>query len=241
MFRLEVDERVLHLTLDRPDKRNALLPSELKRLREELLEYADDPTLCAVVVRAQGPFFCAGYDLAAIPPLPADDGRMVGELDDLVSCLAHFPAPTLALVQGGAFGAGFELALACDLRLTMDTARWCMPPAKLGLLYSLDGMCRLQRAVGEQRARYLLMTAEVITGQTAAAWGLVLESLRSDCELARRGAEIVDTLRLVHASSSRSAKIILQSVEQQIEPDLLRRSEALRAELFASAELPPKR
>ena len=166
---------------------------------------------------------------------------MVGELDDLVSCLANFPAPTLALVQGGAFGAGFELALACDLRLSTHTARWCMPPAKLGLLYSLDGMCRLQRAVGEQRARYLLMTAEVITGQTAATWGLVLESLDSDERLIQRGEEIVETLRRVHASSARGAKILLQSAGSQIEPGLLRRSEALRAELFASAALPPKR
>ena len=241
MFRLEVDDRVLHLTLDRPDKRNAILPSELKRLRDELLEYAEDQALCAVVVRGQGPFFCAGYDLNAIPPQPADDGRMVGELDDLVSCLANFPAPTLALVQGGAFGAGFELALACDLRLSTHTARWCMPPAKLGLLYSLGGMCRLQRAVGEQRARYLLMTAEVITGQTAATWGLVLESLDSDDRLAQRGDEIVETLRQVNALSARSAKILLQSAEPQLEPVLVGRSEALRAELFASAELPPKR
>ena len=241
MFRLEVDDRVLHLILDRPAKRNALLPRELDRLRNELTHFTEDSSLCAMMVQGEGSFFCAGYDLHTIPPQPAQDGRMVGELDDLIACLANVPLPTIALVQGGAFGAGFELALACDLRLTTRSARWCMPPAKLGLLYSLDGMCRLQRAIGEQRARYLLMTAEVITGQQAATWGLVLDALDSDEELAQRGQEVVASLRQVHAASARGAKILLQSAEARLEPRLLARSETLRAKLFASADLPPKR
>ena len=240
MFSFEVDDRILHVVLGRPEKRNALIPSLLPAAQAELVERAGDPHLCGLVLRSQGPVFCAGYDISSIPSEPAADGRMVGELDDFVAALAGLDLPTVAWVQGGAYGAGFELALACDLRLTTDRARWCMPPAKLGLLYSLDGMCRLQRAVGEQRARYLLTTAAVISGSDAAAWGLVLEALDDDQSLERRGAELLGELRSVNAASARGAKALLESASPQLDPNLVAQAERLRAELFAAAELPPK-
>jgi enoyl-CoA hydratase/carnithine racemase len=240
MFSFEVDDRILHVVLGRPEKRNALIPSLLPAAQAELVERAGDPNLCGLVLRSQGPFFCAGYDISSIPSEPAADGRMVGELDDFVAALAGLDLPTVAWVQGGAYGAGFELALACDLRLTTDRARWCMPPAKLGLLYSLDGMCRLQRAVGEQRARYLLTTAAVISGADAATWGLALEALDDDQSLERRGAELLGELRGVNAASARGAKALLESVSPQLDPNLVAQAETLRAELFAVAQRPPK-
>jgi enoyl-CoA hydratase len=241
MFRFEEQDRVLHLIIDRPDKRNALIPAALPAAQAELVRRSEDPDLCALVVRGEGGFFCAGYDRDAIPAKPGSDGRMVGELDDFVAALASVPLPTIAQVEGGAFGAGFEIALACDLRLTTASARWCMPPAKLGLLYSLDGMCRLQRAVGEQRARYLLTTAAVIDGAKASQWGLVLQAASDNPALEQDCGALLDQLRSVNAASSRGAKALLQSAEPQLDPDLVRCAEALRAELFAVAELPPKR
>jgi enoyl-CoA hydratase/carnithine racemase len=115
-----------------------------------------------------------------------------------------------------------------------------MPPAKLGLLYSLDGMCRLQRAVGEQRARYLLTTAAVISGLDAATWGLVLEALDDEQSLERRGAELLGELRCVNAASARGAKALLESASPQLDPNLVAQAERLRAELFAAAQRLPK-
>ena len=241
MIRFAVVDRVLVVTLERPLKRNALIPDALITGRHELLRQAVREDLVAVVLRGAGSFFCAGYDLESIPSVPGGDGRMVGPLDDFVAVLAGLDVPTVAVVQGGAYGAGFELALACDLRLTTETARWCMPPARLGLLYSLEGMCRLQRAIGEQRARYLLMTAAVIHGEQAARWGLAFEALHDADALEVRCDALLDQLRSVHRASLQGTKRLLRSVEPALEPALLAESEALRAELFAAAELPPKR
>jgi enoyl-CoA hydratase/carnithine racemase len=233
MFRFHIDDRVLHLVIDRPNKRNALDPRQLAAAQAELVERAAEPTLCALQISGAGSFFCAGYDLASIPTEPGGDGRMVGELDDFVAALASVSLPSIAVVQGGAFGAGFELALACDMRLTTKSARWCMPPAKLGLLYSLDGMCRLQRAVGEQRARYLLTTAGVISGEQAAEWGLVLSAAADNQALADNSATLLEQLRSINPASARGAKALLHSAERSLPAALIAQAEALRAELFA--------
>ena len=236
MFRFHVDDRVLHLAIDRPNKRNALDPSQLAAAQAQLIERAADPTLCALQISGAGSFFCAGYDLDSIPTEPAEDGRMVGELDDFIAALASVSLPSIAVVQGGAYGAGFELALACDMRLTTNSARWCMPPAKLGLLYSLDGMCRLQRAIGEQRARYLLTTAAVINGEQAAEWGLVLSAAADNQALADNSATLLEQLRSINPASARGAKALLHSSERSLPAALIAQAEALRAALFADKE-----
>jgi enoyl-CoA hydratase/carnithine racemase len=233
MFRFHIDDRVLHLVIDRPNKRNALDPSQLAAAQAQLIERAADPTLCALQVSGAGSFFCAGYDLDSIPTEPAEDGRMVGELDDFIAALASVSLPSIAVVQGGAYGAGFELALACDMRLTTKPARWCMPPAKLGLLYSLDGMCRLQRAIGEQRARYLLTTAAVINGEQAAEWGLVLSAAADNQALADNSATLLEQLRSINPASARGAKALLHSAERTVPASLIAEAELLRSQLFA--------
>ena len=102
-------------------------------------------------------------------------------------------------------------------------------------------MYRLQRAIGEQRARYLLMTAAVIHGEQAERWGLALEALPEVNALQARCDALLDQLRSVHRASLQGTKRLLRSVEPALDPALLAESEALRAELFAAAELPPKR
>ena len=93
MFSFEVDDRILHVVLGRPTKRNALIPSLLPAAQAELVERAGDPNLCGLVLRSQGPFFCAGYDMSLIPSEPAQDGRMVGELDDFVAQIIELVVP----------------------------------------------------------------------------------------------------------------------------------------------------
>ena len=133
---------------------------------------------------------------------------------------------------------GFELALACDLRLTTATARWCMPPAKFGILYSLSGMRRLELAVGTQRARYLIYTGAVLDGSRAVTWGLALEAMEDGGALQRRVFELLGELRSVRVESTRAAKQLLSAAETPVSSPLLRRSEKLRARLFAAADLP---
>jgi enoyl-CoA hydratase/carnithine racemase len=115
-----------------------------------------------------------------------------------------------------------------------------MPPAKLGLLYSLAGMRRLERAVGEQRARYLLTTAAVIDGARAAQWGLVLEALADAKGLEAAVLGVLHQWRGVNAQSACAAKALLVSAQSELPASLVARAETVRAELFARADLPPK-
>jgi enoyl-CoA hydratase/carnithine racemase len=234
MVRAVVDDRVLWVTLDRPEKRNALTPEGLDALRRTLEQYAADDDVCALVLRGAGGAFCAGYDVAKIPRSPGVGGRMVPELDAAVAALAAFPAPTIAWIDGPAYGAGVELALACDLRLMRDDARLCMPPAKLGLMYSLEGMARLQAAIGEQRARLMLFAGRVVGAAQAARWGFVL-GVYSDAELETEVDVLLADLRAARCASLRSAKITLVAHAAEPDVDLVERTERLRAELFASA------
>jgi enoyl-CoA hydratase len=234
MVRAVLDDRVLWVTLDRPQKRNALTPEGLDALRETLEQHAGDDDVCALVLRGAGDAFCAGYDLAKIPRSPGAGGRMVPELDAAVAALAAFPTPTIAWIDGPAYGAGVELALACDLRLMRDDARLCMPPAKLGLMYSLEGMARLQAAIGEQRARLMLFAGRVVGAAQAVSWGFALGAY-GEAKLEAEVEALLIDLRAGRCASLRSAKTVLVAHTEEPDRDLVERTEQRRAELFASA------
>jgi enoyl-CoA hydratase/carnithine racemase len=229
-----LDDRVLFVTLNRPAKRNALTPEGLAELRQVLLDHAADESICGLVLRGAGGAFCAGYDLAQIPRRPGRGGRMVPELDEAVAALADFPAPTIAWIEGPAYGAGVELALACDLRLIREDGRFCMPPARLGLMYSLEGMARLQAALGEQRARLMLFAGRVVSAAEAAGWGLVVGAY-SEAELEAAVFALLADLRAARCASLRATKRTLVANAAEPSGALVARTEVLRAELFASA------
>ena len=233
MIQMERDGDVLYLRLHRPEKKNAVDPSAMVELRRLLVENAGDESVRLLVLRGSGDSFCAGYDIAQIPDEPAPDGRMVGALDDAVAALSDFPAPTLALIDGPAYGAGLELALACDLRMCSHRSRFCMPPAKLGLLYSLEGMQRLEQAVGQQQARHMIYTAQVLSGAEARACGLVLGCVE---DLQEWFEPFLNRIQTLSIGSLRGAKKALVLGKSSPDVKMIGRVEALRAGLFGSRE-----
>ncbi|NOJ92662.1 enoyl-CoA hydratase/isomerase family protein [Corallococcus coralloides] len=172
---LEVEDReggVRVLTVSNPSRRNALDDALLARLDAALEPAAH---VRALLVRGQGGHFCAGYDLTHLGP-PGADGRLPD--DPLVACLLKLerhPAPSVALVQGGAVGAGFDLAASCDFRVGAPGAFFLMPPARLGIVYSPEGLARAVRLVGLSRAKQLFLTARRLPAAEALAWGLLDE------------------------------------------------------------------
>ncbi|XXF76443.1 enoyl-CoA hydratase-related protein [Myxococcaceae bacterium GXIMD 01537] len=173
---LHVEDRsdgVRVLTLEHPARRNALNDS-LLALLDDALDVP--PHVRALLVRGAGGTFCSGYDLTHLgPPV---DGRLPD--DSLVACLLKLerhPVPSVALVQGAAFGAGFDLAAACDFRVGTPEAVLSMPPARLGIVYSAEGLARASRLVGLARAKSLFLTARRLDGATALDWGLLDECL----------------------------------------------------------------
>ncbi|QSQ13695.1 enoyl-CoA hydratase/isomerase family protein [Myxococcus landrumensis] len=178
---LDVEDReggVRVLTLSNPARRNALNDALLARLDAALEPAAHVRVL---LVRGAGGTFCAGYDLTHLGP-PGADGRLPD--DALVECLLKLerhPVPSVALVQGAAVGAGFDLAASCDFRVGAPDALFLMPPAKLGIVYSPEGLARATRLVGLSRAKQLFLTARKLDAREALSWGL-LDMCEDDAE-----------------------------------------------------------
>jgi enoyl-CoA hydratase len=162
------------LTLDRPDKRNALNPETLEALAAAL-----DPLQAsgvrALLVRGKGAAFCSGYDLDALPAAAAEGPLPDDRLGEVMDLLERHPAPSVAVIRGPAFGAGCELSAACDFRLADETAVLCMPPSRLGVVYAPSGLNRVVSLVGRSRAKLLFLTGRKVEAGQALDWGLLDE------------------------------------------------------------------
>lgn len=166
------------LVLSRPEKRNALDPAHLGLLGEALAAAAADVRVRVVVLTAQGKAFSAGYDLTKAFDPDAPDALVVKTMAAVRAC----PVPTIAQVEGAAFGAGLELAISCDFRVAGDDATFCLPPAKLGIAYAPEGLARLVALVGTRQARLLAFTARVVASREALEMGLIDERVAPDTE-----------------------------------------------------------
>ena len=165
------------ITLSRPDRLNALSSEVATALREAVEEVGRDAAIGAIVVAGEGKAFCAGADIAELDALagPHAFARFIRGLSEPLEALAACPRPSVAAVHGVAFGGGLELALACDLRVAEDTARFGVPEIRLGLLPGLSGTARLSRLLPKAIAKQLLLTGEPLSAVDAHRLGMVNE------------------------------------------------------------------
>jgi 2-(1,2-epoxy-1,2-dihydrophenyl)acetyl-CoA isomerase len=175
-----VADGVAVLTLNRPDRLNAMSAAMLDAMLEALPRLADDSTVGAVVLTGAGRGFCAGGDVKAMA-----EGREFGgdTMEERASALRaqmevsrwlhEMPKPTLAMVRGAAAGAGLSLAMACDMRIAGDSARFAPAFARVGYSGDFGGSWFLTQLVGTAKARELYYTAEILSAEAALALGLV--------------------------------------------------------------------
>ncbi|MCK6522501.1 enoyl-CoA hydratase/isomerase family protein [Myxococcota bacterium] len=190
MLQTQVDERTTTLLLDRPERAHAYDQALLRAL-DAALDEVRTPTL---VLGSTGEgAFCAGADLKDLPL--GDPLRALDLLSQRVfERLARAPFITIAAVQGPAVGGGFELALACDLRVVGPRARMWLPETGLGLVPAAGGCTRLPRLVGLSRAKEVILGGRVVDANAALSWGLaarqheqpLTEALAWAHELSRR-------------------------------------------------------
>jgi len=174
LVRLDVAGGIAELTLDNPPL-NLVTLELTRRLHETLGRLAADPTVRVLIVTGAGTrAFCAGSDIVEFPSV-ADDvvGRKLALENAAWSRLDDFPRPTIAALNGLAFGGGLELAVCCDLLIAGADVRLALPEIKLGVFPGTGGTVRVPRRVGEGRAKELAFLGEPIDAQTALAWGLV--------------------------------------------------------------------
>jgi 2-(1,2-epoxy-1,2-dihydrophenyl)acetyl-CoA isomerase len=188
VLRQSVEDGVLTLTMNRPERRNALTPDMLTGLHESLMRAASDNAVGAIVLTGAAPAFCAGGDVKAMAErrerAETYDERVQGlrRRMEVARLLHEMAKPTIASIRGACAGAGFSLALACDLRIASDTARITTAFAKVGLSGDFGGTYFLTQLVGPARARELYLTSPILSGHEAAAIGLV-NRVVADAEL----------------------------------------------------------
>ncbi len=181
-----LEDGVLTLTMNRPDRLNALNTEMLQRLFDALGRAAADPAIGVVVLTGAGRGFCAGGDVKAMAERGASKAGFDERVQDLrrrmeVSRLLHeIPKPTIAMLRGPVAGAGLSLALACDLRIAGETLRLTTAFAKVALSGDFGGSWFLTRLVGPAKARELYLTAPVLGAAEALALGLVNRVVAED-------------------------------------------------------------
>jgi enoyl-CoA hydratase/carnithine racemase len=166
---------VAEITLNRPDKGNALTRQMLGQLDSVATDIAADRDIRAVVIRARGRFFCTGGDIEAWSAL----SRPEMERDWILYGIAVFeriatlPQPVIAAMSGHTLGGGLELALSADLRIAVKAAKFGSPEVTLGMISGWMGIQRLVETVGMSRARHLTLLGSPITATVAFEWGLI--------------------------------------------------------------------
>src|SRR5882724_8353922 len=171
---LEKRDRVAIVTINRPDKRNALnikAREEGAALLEEL--HSDDSVGVVIFTGAGDKAFIAGADIAEFAGRTSITQREVMMGRSLFTAIDTFPKPVIAMINGYCLGGGCELALACDTRIASETASFGLPEINLGIIPGGGGTQRLTRLVGEGKAMELILTGAIIDAQTAFALGLV--------------------------------------------------------------------
>jgi enoyl-CoA hydratase len=163
------------LTINRPDKLNALNRAVLAALRAELESLAADANIRAIVLTGAGPkAFVAGADIGEMADLSPEQARAFArEGQALGRVMSETGKPVIAAVRGFALGGGCELAMLCHLRVAAPDAQFGQPEVQLGLIPGFGGTQRLARLVGEARALELVLTGSRIDADTALSWGLV--------------------------------------------------------------------
>jgi enoyl-CoA hydratase/carnithine racemase len=168
-----VTDGLATITMNRPERRNALSEAHMKELIAALRSSADDGETRAIVIAAAGAVFSAGHDFADMVERDLDGmRRLLGVCAELMRTVQRVPVPVVASVQGVATAAGCQLVASCDLAVASENASFATPGGRGGW-FCTTPMVAVARAVGRKRALELLFTGEPIDAQTALAWGLV--------------------------------------------------------------------
>jgi enoyl-CoA hydratase/carnithine racemase len=239
--KLRLDEPAPHvarLTIDNPDKRNALDHEILDAIAETV---SGDLGARCLLITAAGPVFSAGYDIGGLPRdefAHQAEALVAHPFHDAIEALEAYPYPSVAALNGHAIGGGLELALSCDLRVASEDAKVGMPPAKLGLVYSHTGLRKFIDVIGAARTRQLFFTASNIPAPEAERWGLVNEVVPAD-ELAEHGVALAAKIASRAPLSQRGNKRVigeLLAAEGALDPDVERELVELREACFRSED-----
>ncbi|MDP6549915.1 MAG: enoyl-CoA hydratase/isomerase family protein [Dehalococcoidia bacterium] len=177
---------LVDITLNRPDRLNAANLQLAREMTEAVGEIEADDEVRVMILHGAGRAFCAGADIKAMAEGELS-GELVHKMTALCTRMEGLSKITVAAVNGVAAGGGCEMALACDLRLAADVARFGLPEVTLGLLPGSGGTQRLPRIIGAGRAKWVMYTGDLVDAETALQWGLVNQVVPGDQLLEEAG------------------------------------------------------
>jgi enoyl-CoA hydratase len=212
------DNRIRTLTINRPDKLNALNRQTLIELQQAVIEAHGDDTVRVIVITGAGEkAFVAGADITEIREQSAVEARAFSAMgQNLMAMIQSLDKPVIAAINGFALGGGMELALACHLRIASSNARLGLPEIKLGIMPGFGGTQRLLRLVGTTRALEMSLTGEPITAERALELGIVNQVVASD----EIDSAITGMASGLAKAAPEAVRGILQAINQGAETDL---------------------
>jgi enoyl-CoA hydratase len=210
MVRTDISESIGTLTIDRPEVKNALDLETVNQIREALRQFEINESVGALIITGAGESaFVSGADINAIRARGRDEG-LAAINSSLFSDIERFPRPTIAAINGYALGGGCEMALACDIRICADTAKFGQPELGLGIIPGAGATQRLPRVVGMGRAKHLILTGETIDAKQALEWGLVT-AVTPSSQLQIRARELAKRILRQGPLAARLAKLALNA------------------------------
>ncbi|MDX6613614.1 MAG: enoyl-CoA hydratase [Blastocatellia bacterium] len=224
------------VTINRPDKRNALNIKTREEGAVVLEQLQDDDNIRVVVITGAGDkAFIAGADIGEFAGRTALTQRAVMLGRSLFTAIDVFPKPVIAMINGYCLGGGCELALACDLRIASDTASFGQPEINLGIIPGGGGTQRLTRLIGEGKAMEMILTGAIIDAPTALNLGLVNHVVAAD-QLEAKTMELANRIAEKSPIALRMAKEAVKLASRSNLDEGLRREVDLFALCFSSAD-----
>jgi enoyl-CoA hydratase len=228
------------LVIDNPAKRNALDFQALEELEEACARAAHHGVRCLVLRGAGDDAFSSGFDIAEMALTSRRGDRPDEAVERTADVLGEVPCPTLAFLNGFAFGGAFELAATCDLRVARAGVKLAMTPAKLGVVYPEGGLRRFADLVGSARARELFFTGRPIDAETALAWGLlnrVAPASTAESDALALAVEIAENAPLAVRGMKRILRLLEGTHERGLSPAERDEIAELRRRAFESEDL----
>jgi enoyl-CoA hydratase len=225
------------VTVNRPKALNALNVRVVEELAQILRDVRHDPAIRALIITGAGDrAFVAGADIAAMSEMSAVQGLEFTRLGHRVlQSMEELPIPIIAAVNGFALGGGLELAMACDMIIASDKARFGQPEINLALIPGFGGTQRLPRRIGHPRARQLIFTGDPIDAKTALEWGLVNQVVAPD-QLLASARQLAEKIAGKSSMAVRQAKAALVAAATMTEDAGLKYEQQAFGVTFSSAD-----
>lgn len=226
---LDINEGIATITVNRPSAMNAMTVATLEELERVVAEIARNPDIRAAIITGAGAkAFIAGADIAVMRDMTSTQARELAlQAHQIYAAIEHSPKTFIAAVNGYALGGGCELAMACDIRLASDNAKFGQPEINIGILPGFGGTQRLPRLVGKGRALEIILTGDMIDAREALRIGLV-NRVVPQTELLDEAREMA---RKIAGKGLVAIKLCKEAVGNGLEMDLSRAC-AYEAELF---------